>query len=70
MELELRTIDAHMATAIEMDLKTVERHVEEHSPAGGVHVKGGLPRLPLGERDNEIIMPENPPEPLNPWNRK
>jgi hypothetical protein len=70
IELEMRTIDACMATAIEMDLKIVERHVEEHPTPSTVHVKGGLPALPLGERDSPILVPENPPEPSNPWNRK
>jgi hypothetical protein len=66
----MKTIDAHMASVIELDLKAVEKHVEEHPPAGGVHVKGGLPVLPLGEHDSPVIMPTNPPEPVNPWSKK
>jgi hypothetical protein len=56
-----------LPSVIELDLKTVERHVVEHPPALGVSVSGGLPRPPGFD---DVIMPELPPPKSNPWDGK
>jgi hypothetical protein len=67
IEMELKTIDAIMATALEVDVQALERHtIENPKTVGGVHVKGGMPQLP----GTDTILPEADPEPQRgPWKR-
>ena len=67
IEPELKTIDAHMASVIELDVKSIERTVGENPPASPTTITGGLPALPLGPQDSPLIMPEFPEPPDNPW---
>jgi hypothetical protein len=57
-------IEAYINGTVEADVRAALRYYRENPPALGLTVEGGLPKLPGAE----VIMPEPPPKPSNPWN--